>query len=308
MPRRWRPRQFLLPEARSLHFPGTIGDLAMTSGDFNKDGIADFAMRECISILVGIFGERERCNNAGFQLRFCHPCDNQLSQHLWLRRTSITTASSISPCPLQALVLMGSIVVFLGKGDGTFAPPVSSNAPGSIWSLVTGNFNKDGRADLAGINASANSQMDQVVVFLGQGDGTFGAAQTYAAGAYATALAAGTSIKMDLPTLPLRMEAGINLLLGKGDGTFSPGANITFPSRDYLSIVARAWPRPISMETASWILVAGSCRKALRFCLDMVTERFGLPTTLSNRADFHNGVISSVTVGISMATEFPIYS
>ena len=70
----------------------------------------------------------------------------------------------------------GSIMIFLGKGDGTFLPPISSNAPGAIWSLVIGDFNKDGQADLAAINTAKDFQTDQVVVFLGQGDGTFASA------------------------------------------------------------------------------------------------------------------------------------
>jgi uncharacterized protein (TIGR03437 family) len=128
----------------------------------------------------------------------------------------------------------GSFMVFLGKGDGTFLPPISSNAPGAIWSLVMGDFNKDGQADLAAINTATDFQADQVVVFLGQGDGTFASAKTYAAGIGATSLAVGDFNQDGFADIAIAdlgsfTGAGIDLLLGKGDGTFSQGAYIAFP-------------------------------------------------------------------------------
>src|SRR5262249_39549185 len=63
----------------------------------------------------------------------------------------------------------GSVSVLLSNGDGTFQAPVSEAAGPSPGGLVAGDFNGDGRTDLAVANAGDNT----VSVLLGNGDGTF---------------------------------------------------------------------------------------------------------------------------------------
>src|SRR5438067_8466543 len=64
------------------------------------------------------------------------------------------------------------IVVMLGNGDGTFQAPVeytTSKNPFNIGDLVAGDFNGDGKLDLAAANFSQNT----VGVLLNKGNGTF---------------------------------------------------------------------------------------------------------------------------------------
>jgi Bacterial type II and III secretion system protein/FG-GAP-like repeat len=76
------------------------------------------------------------------------------------------------------------VQIFLGNGDGTFSVPTAPKpaalttglAPSSI---VAADFNSDGKIDLAVTNANS----DAVSVFLGNGDGTFGARTDYSVGA-----------------------------------------------------------------------------------------------------------------------------
>jgi uncharacterized protein (TIGR03437 family) len=132
-----------------------------------------------------------------------------------------------------------TIVVFLGKGDGTFQAPVSSDSPvDSIWSLVTGDFNKDGQTDLVVINTVGYPSADQVVVFLGQGDGTFAFSRTYSAGMGASGLAAGDFNGDGVADIAVANLEAINLLLGNANGTMVPGASISFPVNPPVTLVA----------------------------------------------------------------------
>ena len=221
VPAAQRPAPFTFP-------PATTQNIAMTSGDFNKDGVADLAFVSDFQYLSVFLGSASGTIAQVFTYDFA-AVDPQAFP------TSLVAADFNNDGIFDLAVTVagagssGSIMVFLGKGDGTFQAPVSSAAPGSNWSLVTGDFNHDGRVDLAAINTSASFQADQVVVFLGQGDGTFGSAKTYAAGAEAAALATGDFNQDGFTDIAIANAAGINVLLGKGDGTLSPGTNISFP-------------------------------------------------------------------------------
>jgi uncharacterized protein (TIGR03437 family) len=131
---------------------------------------------------------------------------------------AVSVARSSSP---------GSIMVFLGIGDGTFLPPISTSAPQYLPALVAGDFNKDGRQDLAAIDDSTNTE--QVAIFLGHGDGTFSTPQDYPAGMFPASLAIGDFNRDGSEDIAIANDTKISLLLGKGDGTFVPGVDISFP-------------------------------------------------------------------------------
>ena len=60
--------------------------------------------------------------------------------------------------------------VMIGRGDGTFNSVALYNAPTNLETVVTGDFNGDGKSDIA--VGSAVTQ-DQVNLYYGNGDGTF---------------------------------------------------------------------------------------------------------------------------------------
>jgi hypothetical protein len=71
------------------------------------------------------------------------------------------------------------IGVMMGNGDGTFQPPTFYTVDplnGRQFTFSVGDINSDGKPDLL-VSEYANSTNPQFVVFLGNGDGTFQAAQ-----------------------------------------------------------------------------------------------------------------------------------
>jgi hypothetical protein len=115
-----------------------------------------------------------------------------------------------------------SLSVLAGKGDGTFAAPVTTTIGATGTALAAGSF-QGGKLDL--VLASANN----VTVLPGNGDGTFAVTPTYPANLlYPDAIASGDftgSGKADLVVAGLGGNATV--LLNEGDGAFHTGPILT---------------------------------------------------------------------------------
>lgn len=97
-----------------------------------------------------------------------------------------------------------------------------------------GDFNGDGKTDLAVANYASNN----ISVLLGVGDGTFQPSVQYSVGEHPGSIAVGDfnrDGKLDLAVInggTNGSNGGISVLLGNGDGTFqaaSQGATATYP-------------------------------------------------------------------------------
>src|SRR5262245_57020125 len=100
----------------------------------------------------------------------------------------------------------------------TFAPAVHYGAGTIPVSVAVGDFNGDGKPDLA----TANRDSGSVSVLLGKGDGTFQSAVNYGAGFSPVRVAVGDfngDGKQDLATANF-LDLTVSVLLGQGDGTF----------------------------------------------------------------------------------------
>jgi Big-like domain-containing protein/VCBS repeat protein/FG-GAP repeat protein len=139
---------------------------------------------------------------------------------------AVSTDGTLSAC----------VAVMLGNGDGTFQSPVNygnSNCGGSnVLAIVTGDFNRDGKPDLA-----VTSRQSVVSILLGNGDGTFQSPVNYSTGVLNNAnfpteiTAVGDFNNDNNPDLIIVGVGGAaGVLLGNGDGTFHPAINFTVPT------------------------------------------------------------------------------
>lgn len=117
-----------------------------------------------------------------------------------------------------------TIAVFLNDGLGNFAAPIvttvqlSSSLGLNVGSLVVGDFNEDGKADLA-VATIAGSQVS--IVLLGNGDGTF-SQQPPIPNSFGFLRAKVVDLNGDgHQDLVFAMNGSLGVSLGKGDGTFS---------------------------------------------------------------------------------------
>jgi len=121
------------------------------------------------------------------------------------------------------------ISILLGNGDGTFQAAVNYPANNYTVALVVGDFNGDGKLDIAAsaTDFSGTNYSGEVDVLLGNGDGTFQAAVVTSTGTYGNLLTAADfnhDGKLDL-AVTNNNNADVVILLGKGDGTFITGAS-----------------------------------------------------------------------------------
>jgi hypothetical protein len=121
-----------------------------------------------------------------------------------------------------------NVSILLGKGDGTFTMAAGSPILVGInpFSIAVGDFNKDGKPDLAVACLSSNN----VSILLGNGDGTFTAAASPVVGSNPVSVAVGDFNKDGNLDLAVTSFSGpphtnIAVLIGNGDGTFAAPVN-----------------------------------------------------------------------------------
>jgi hypothetical protein len=135
--------------------------------------------------------------------------------------------------PSSTSTSQSSLSVLLGNGNGSFQPAVTTNivhgglGQGNALSIATGDFNGDGKLDVA-LNTSGDPAGPAVEVLLGNGDGSFQPSGRFlGVGGIPLSVAAGDfdhNGALDLVTA--NSNGTVSVLLGNGDGTFRPRTDL----------------------------------------------------------------------------------
>ena len=193
---------------------GGVGNVVAVA-DFNHDGKLDlaFGSGDAISIRLGL-------GDGKFQSPVNHPAHGV---------TSITVSDfnvdgipdlAVNSSNAGGFVNPGQIL--LGNGDGTFR--LGADLPTNMESLVAGDFNNDGKPDLA-----ISFRTGGVGIMLGKGDGSFQRASALLKGQSHSLVVADFNHDGNLDVAAvggtLSFTTVLSTYLGNGDGTLQAAKN-----------------------------------------------------------------------------------
>jgi hypothetical protein len=196
----------------------------VVSADFNGDGKPDFAAETAFAPLgdATTLGVYLGNGDGTFQAQISTPI---------LQRTGAIAAADLNAdgkadvatvytnCNEGSTTcLPGDVAVLIGNGDGTFQSPVEYATGLEPEDLTIGDFNGDGKPDVATSNFMSNT----ISILLNNGNGTFQTHVDYTTGLQPENIISGDfngDGKLDLVT---QTQTGISLHPGNGDGTFRP--------------------------------------------------------------------------------------
>ena len=143
--------------------------------------------------------------------------------------------------------LNNTVGVQLNNGDGTFAPSVAYTVGIGPSKVVVGDFNGDGKLDLAVLNTGTGESDSSVSILLGNGNGTFRAQKVTNLNIQCTGIAVGDfngDGKLDLVASNYNHggfsggTATVEVMLGNGNGTFQSPASYPLPASATNVVVA----------------------------------------------------------------------
>ena len=234
--------------------PVGSGNQYVAVADFNGDGIPDlvvgsggggYSFTDIVSLQV-FLGKGDGTFGSPLTLEFI------ISDRNWFAPAPFPAVGDFNGDGIPDLAVAdpnsGKVSIYLGKGDGTFGTPSTLITGAGYNTVAVADFNKDGKLDLAVTNSSGNT----VSIFLGNGNGTFTPAdQSPQTGSQPSAMTVGDFNGDGIPDLAVYNFSGgysnsnATILLGKGDGTFTPSASqgpATTPNSAIVYGFGSGWP------------------------------------------------------------------
>jgi hypothetical protein len=141
-----------------------------------------------------------------------------------------------SNCMTPPTCLPGNALVLIGNGDGTFQSPVAYMVGLQPRGVVVGDFNGDGKPDIA----VGNTESGTVSILINHGDGTFQSHVDYAVGSNPGSTAIGSFRGNGTVDLAVVTTQTVSILLDNSNGIFTSGISLTTPPQAIVSSTPQA--------------------------------------------------------------------
>src|SRR6266542_2354884 len=184
-----------------------------------------------------------------------------------------------------------SLSILLGNGNGTFKNATNYSAGTSPRSVIAGDFNGDGRFDLA----VANDRSANVSVLSGRSDGTFADPVSFSTAAGARAVAAGGFNADNRLDLVVVRDGGALVLLNTPSDTTPPQVNCP------ANITVNAPPGACTSNVTFNVTATDNC--AVTNLVSVPASGFAFPvgvTTVTSTARDSNGNSNQCTFSVTV--------
>ena len=207
------------------HSAGGASGGALAAGDFNRDGNLDLATTHAYSVRVRLGN-----GDGTFRSSFAVPIQSGQTTPVSVGVADFNADQKPDLVVVTGLEMFsgtgGYIEVLLGDGAGGFSTCQLTEHFPSPTSLVIDDLNADGIPDVV-VTDYGDGNQGWVGVWLGNGDGTLGngyPSGTFATAIYPTDVTVGDFTGDGIPDLVTTSNAvggSLNVLPGRGDGTFA---------------------------------------------------------------------------------------
>ena len=194
-------------------------------GDFNRDGKPDLAVAsqsDNVSILLGSgngsFGAPTQFYANGSPRIVAVGDFNEDGKQDLAVSEKFNSNPDIPP---------GHVSILFGDGMGSFSAPTNFDVANNAASLAVGDFNGDGKQDLAVATTNLHLNDNVVSILLGNGMGSFGAATNFGGVHFPNSIVAGDFNGDGNQDLAVANSStpNVSILLGDGAGSFSAATN-----------------------------------------------------------------------------------